>query len=283
MTKGRVNLGLVSIVFALVGASALGACSDDDTNTGDTAGTNSGGKSGGGGSAGKGGASAGSGGASAGKGGASAGNGGDAGATEGGAAGSGEGGAAGTGEGGEAGFAEGGEGPDLPCAPALVKPTGVPTDIAVKDTATLVAVYAAVGVQTYTCKATTVDTTTTYAWATPSVPTANLYNQACALAGTHYAGPHWKANDGSILAGTVLRTVAQVGAIPWVLLPTSVDGGVAGVLTPVKAIQRLATVGGTAPANSSCTAANVNATAAIPYTANYYFYSGTDIIPAAVP
>ena len=39
-------------------------------------------------------------------------------------------------------------------------------------------------------------------------------------------------------------------------------------------------VGGIAPL-TPCTAANVEAKAAIPYTADYYFYSGADIIPAA--
>ncbi len=279
--RGKINLGLASVLVVLVGAASLGACSsDDDTGTG-TGGGGSGGKAGSSGSAGKGG-TAGAGGATAGSGGTTAGRGGEAGLEEGGAAGSSEGGAAGSGE--EAGSAgEGGSGPLTPCAPALVKPTAVPTAIQVKDSAVLVAVYAAEGVQTYTCTATTVNTTTTYAWSA-AVPTANLYGQACGLAGTHYAGPHWKANDGSIILGTRIRSAdsATASSIPQLLLSAAVDLGTAGVLTPVTAVQRLNTVGGIAP-TTACSVTNVNGTAAIPYTASYYFYSGADIIPPATP
>ena len=145
----------------------------------------------------------------------------------------------------------------------------------------LVAAYAAEGVQTYVCTATTVDTTTTYAWSA-AVPTANLYGQACTLAGTHYNGPHWKANDGSIILGTRIRNAdsATADSIPQLVLSAAVDLGVAGVLTSVTAVQRLHTIGGTAP-TTACTAGNVNGIAAIPYTADYYFYSGADIIPPA--
>jgi len=277
----RVNWGLASVLLAFGGAMASGACSDDDVNTVSTAG--SGGKSGGAGTAGRAGG-AGTAGATAG-GGTSGGEGGTAGSVEGGAAGSleaGAAGAAGAGEAGSGGAAGGG--PELPCAPPLSKPTAVPANLVVKDEAVLVAVYAAEGVQTYTCTPTTVDTTTTYAWSAASVPTATLYNQACTLAGTHYAGPHWKANDGSILVGTRVRSAdsATANSIPQLILSAAVDAGVAGVLTPVTAIQRLHTVGGIAP-TTACTAANANATAAIPYTADYYFYSGADIIPPATP
>lgn len=278
---GRGNLGLASVLIALVGAMALSACGDDDDNTPGGAGAGSGGRSGAAGTAGT------SGRGGAGSGGAPIGEGGTAGETGGGAGTAGEAGEGGMGGDGGMGGSEAGAGgeagsaPVTPCAPALTKPAGVPTAIAVKPEAVLVAVYAATGVQTYTCVATTVNTTTTYAWSS-SVPTANLYGQACGLAGTHYAGPHWKANDGSILLGTRLRDAASTTAnsVPLLLLSAAVDAGVAGVLTPVTAIQRLNTVGGTAP-TTACSAANVNGTAAIPYTADYYFYSGADIIPPA--
>jgi len=142
-------------------------------------------------------------------------------------------------------------------------------------------VYAATGAQTYTCTGTTVGTTTTYAWA--GSPAASLYDQTCTLAGTHYAGPHWKSNDGSIVKGTLVRSAASVTAnsIPQLLLSAAndpQDPGVAGILTPVTAVQRLSTVAGIAP-TTACTATNVGETFAAPYSATYYFYSGTDIIP----
>jgi len=127
-----------------------------------------------------------------------------------------------------------------------------------------------------------VNNTPTYAWT--GAPTANLYDQNCMLAGTHYAGPHWKANDGSIVKGALVRSAdsATANSIAQLLLSAASDPqdpGLAGILTPVTAVQRLNTVAGIAP-TTACTAGNVNETYPAPYTATYYFYSGTDIIPA---
>jgi Protein of unknown function (DUF3455) len=174
----------------------------------------------------------------------------------------------------------GGEGPTTPCGPSsLTKPT-VPTDIQVADSAVLVAAYAAEGTQTYTCQVTGAGDAATYAWSTASTPSANLYGSDCTIAVTHYAGPHWKANDGSIILGTKVRSVASstAASIVQLLLSAVVDGGSTGILTPVTAVQRLNTVGGIAP-STGCDAAHVNGTVAVPYTATYYFYSGSNIIP----
>jgi hypothetical protein len=155
----------------------------------------------------------------------------------------------------------------------------VATDIHVGVGAVLVAAFAAEGTQIYTCTASTT-TPTTYAWSAASVPSARLYDSDCALAVTHYAGPHWKANDGSIILGTKVRGVASAtaGSIQQLLLSTVPDGGNTGLLSPVTAVQRLNTVGGVAPA-TGCDAAHVSGTVAVPYTAEYYFYKGTGIIP----
>jgi hypothetical protein len=63
-------------------------------------------------------------------------------------------------------------------------------------------------------------------------------------------------------------------AVPWLLLSATTtpapDGG--GVLADATFVQRLNTVGGVAPAGSTCTAANVGATAEVPYTADYVFW-----------
>jgi hypothetical protein len=95
-----------------------------------------------------------------------------------------------------------------------------------------------------------------------------------------YAGPHWKATDGSIILGTKVRGVASATAnsIQQLLLSTVPDAGVTGLFSPVTAVQRLNTVGGVAPA-SGCDSTTVNSTVAVPYTATYYFYSGANIIP----
>lgn len=188
--------------------------------------------------------------------------------------------AAGAGEGGAAEAGSGGQSATPPCGPgSLTKPT-VPTDIQVADSAVLVAAYAAEGTQTYTCQATGTGSGATYAWSTASVPSANLYGADCTIAATHYAGPHWKANDGSIILGTKVRSVASstAASVPQLILSAAVDGGTTGILTPVTAVQRLDTVAGVAP-STGCDAAHVNGTVAVPYTATYYFYSGTNIVP----
>ena len=112
------------------------------------------------------------------------------------------------------------------------------------------------------------------------MPSANLYGANCAVAGTHYAGPHWKANDGSIILGAKVRSVASstAGSIAQLILSATVDAGASGIFTPVTAVQRLNTVGGIAP-GTGCDAAHVSETVAVPYTATYYFYSGSNIIP----
>jgi hypothetical protein len=161
----------------------------------------------------------------------------------------------------------------------LVKPD-VPADIQVADSAVLVAAYAAQGTQIYTCQASGTGDATTYAWSTASVPDATLYDATCTIAATHYAGPHWRANDGSIILGTKVRGVASATAssVQQLLLSTVPDTGSAGIFSPVTAVQRLHTVAGIAPA-TGCDAVHLNAMVAVPYTADYYFYSGADIIP----
>ena len=141
--------------------------------------------------------------------------------------------------------------------------------------------YGAVGTQTYTCTATDTGAGMTYAWSTTSVPAASLRDADCDEVGTHYAGPRWKSNDGSIALGVRVRSVpsAAPSSIPQLLLSATAEAAT-GVLTPVTAIQRLDTVGGVAPA-TGCAVATVGATVAVPYTANYYFYSGANSIPAA--
>jgi hypothetical protein len=100
-----------------------------------------------------------------------------------------------------------------------------------------------------------------------------LYDDSCQAVGVHSAGPTWKWNaDGSQVVGArVAAADSPVGAIPWLLLSAASHAG-AGKMADVSYVQRVATLGGTAPA--SCTAAQVTQTLSVPYTASYYFFKG---------
>jgi hypothetical protein len=64
------------------------------------------------------------------------------------------------------------------------------------------------------------------------------------------------------------------GAIPWLLLEEAgTQRGPGGdILAHTTFVQRLNTAGGVAPATGCSEAANVGATALVPYTADYFFY-----------
>src|SRR6266446_6396980 len=69
--------------------------------------------------------------------------------------------------------------------------------------------------------------------------------------GLHYAGPTWEHKDGSKVVGTVLQRSpsADPNAIPWLLLQAVSNEG-DGRFSDVTYIQRVNTVGGTAPATA---------------------------------
>lgn len=124
------------------------------------------------------------------------------------------------------------------------------------------------GYQVYECRANP-DRAGALEWAFVA-PDADLYDTAGRKIGTHYAGPHWEAADGSKVVGKVTRRAdaPETGAIPWLLLEAK-SVGHAGAFSRVTSIQRVATVGGVAPAGG-CT--QVGATSRVPYTADYYFF-----------
>jgi hypothetical protein len=102
-------------------------------------------------------------------------------------------------------------------------------------------------------------------------PEATLFADPCyALeVGIHYAGPTWEANDGSkVVAARISGCTPQRGAIPWLLLgaTSTSDYGRFGRTTH---IQRVNTIGGTAPAEAG---AFIGDEARVPYTTEYYFY-----------
>lgn len=145
-------------------------------------------------------------------------------------------------------------------------PAATPAALAPPADQNLAFVLDATGVQQYACNA----TPTGAAW-TFVAPTADLFKDGF-VAGTHYAGPTWKGNDGSTVVGArVAGAPVDATAIPWLLLSVVSNSGWLGGMSDVTAIQRLATTGGLAPA-TGCDTAHLGATAAVPYTAKYFFY-----------
>ena len=87
--------------------------------------------------------------------------------------------------------------------------------------------------------------------------------------GIHYAGPTWESASGSTVVGTVLeRCTPDPDATPWLLLEASSSQG-RGIFQRVTYIQRVNTVGGTAPTDPGDF---VGEEVEVPYTAEYYFY-----------
>jgi hypothetical protein len=104
-------------------------------------------------------------------------------------------------------------------------------------------------------------------------PDANLFasKNYRGLIGTHYGGPTWESNSGSLV--TSLGTLAipctpDPTAIPWLRLPGVTSTG-PGIFDGVTYIQRVNTVGGLRPSTPGMT---VGEEVGVPYTTEYYFY-----------
>jgi hypothetical protein len=123
--------------------------------------------------------------------------------------------------------------------------------------------------------ATTTDGGTTYVW-TFTHPSAQLADCHDVVIGQHSAptaptSPQWTNADGSMVEGKkVAAFTPDKSAIPWLLLSADAHTGT-GIMSHVKYVQRVDTVGGNAPA-TGCDATTVGATADVPYTADYYFF-----------
>jgi len=126
------------------------------------------------------------------------------------------------------------------------------------------------GAQVYVCK-TKEGAAGAYEW-TLKAPDAELFDEKGQKIGKHYGGPTWESTDGSKVVGQLRAKVdsPEATAIPWLLLDAKTTEGT-GVLSKVKNIQRLATVGGKAP-TTGCDAAHENAETRVDYTATYYMY-----------
>ena len=138
----------------------------------------------------------------------------------------------------------------------------VPDSLKPAANESLAFVVPAKGVQIYECR--------TAKWVFIA-PEAELFDRAGKKIGSHYAGPHWESADGSKIAGAVKARAdaPAAGAIPWLLLGTK-SVGAEGAFSKVTSIQRVATVGGVAPAGDC---AQAGAKARVEYTADYYFFT----------
>jgi len=140
----------------------------------------------------------------------------------------------------------------------------------------LVTTAHAKGVQIYECRAPK-DAQGKFEWVFTG-PEAELADAQGKRVGTHYAGPHWEALDGSKVVGAVLQKAdaPDANAIPWLLLGAK-SVGPEGTFSRVNAIQRVNTAGGKAP-SAPCAAANAGEIARVAYTADYHLYGAASAL-----
>jgi hypothetical protein len=153
------------------------------------------------------------------------------------------------------------------CASA---PPPTPAQLHVPEGETLIKQFHATGVQIYECAPAKSDPSQ-FEWAFRG-PEAKLLTSRGSAAGKHYAGPTWESSDGSAVVGEVIASSPspQPGSIAWLLLRAKGTAG-NGVFTHVRFIQRLNTVGGSAPA-PACRKEQAGQQLRAAYSADYYFY-----------
>jgi uncharacterized protein DUF3455 len=106
-------------------------------------------------------------------------------------------------------------------------------------------------------------------------PDAVLYDSSFAQVGTHGLGPNWTSTvDSSVVNGAKTAGVnsTATGAIQWLLLQATSNTGT-GVFSDITWVQRLNTAGGPAP-TSGCDATTAGMDVRVPYSADYYFFTG---------
>jgi len=150
-------------------------------------------------------------------------------------------------------------------------PDDVPASLNVPSGQVLTQQLHATGVQVYRCETAKADPAS-FEWAFKQ-PEATLFAKSGRNVGKHYAGPTWEANDGSKVTGEVIARANSpaAGAIPWLLLRVKTTSGT-GIFGAVQSIQRLHTVGGSAPADG-CTQAQAGQELRVAYSADYLFYA----------
>jgi|SRR5580700_9482637 FtsP/CotA-like multicopper oxidase with cupredoxin domain len=125
------------------------------------------------------------------------------------------------------------------------------------------------GSQIYTCTAKPGGAG--FEW-TFKAPEATLSDASGKPVAEHFAGPTWRAEDGSTVVGEVAANAPAPSGqgIAWLLLKAKSHQG-AGAFAGVSYIQRIETNGGLAP-SVGCDAAHVDQEQKVPYTAVYLFY-----------
>jgi hypothetical protein len=146
----------------------------------------------------------------------------------------------------------------------------VPGPLQVPPTQELIQQLHATGVQIYQCQPTKSDPSQ-FEWAFKQ-PEATLLTKGGRNFGKHYGGPSWEANDGSKVIGEVVAHYdsPNPNSIPWLLLRAKATSG-NGVFKDVQFVQRLNTVGGSAPLGA-CRQDQAGQQGRAPYTADYVFY-----------
>jgi Protein of unknown function (DUF3455) len=140
-------------------------------------------------------------------------------------------------------------------------PGDLPVALSVPATECLKKRVTGVGFQIYACQV--------GSWVLKA-PEANL-TMGGKFVGNHFLGPTWQWRDGSKLKAS--KTASAPGAtaadVPWLLLTVTKEEG-AGELAGTKHILRIATKGGSPP---TVICSNATAEVAVPYEAEYLFYS----------
>ena len=157
------------------------------------------------------------------------------------------------------------------CATLSLPTLEVPERLRPASDESVAIIAMAKGVQIYECRASK-ERPGSHEWVFVA-PEADLFDARGNKIGKHYAGPHWEAVDGSKISGTVKERVdaPQANAIPWLLLTAKSDGG-EGAFSKITSVQRVNTVGGTAP-ETGCSSATAGTVARVPYTADYYMFA----------
>jgi hypothetical protein len=127
------------------------------------------------------------------------------------------------------------------------------------------------GVQIYRCgHPKDADASSAPSWVFDA-PRATLLDADGKPAARHYAGPTWEAPDGSRITGkvTARADASEPGAIAWLLLKAE-SAGTPGRFDRVRAVQRLFTSGGAAPAGAC---SRLGEALEVPYRAVYVFWA----------
>jgi len=162
------------------------------------------------------------------------------------------------------------------CGTPALKPTPptvvVPGNLQAPANESLVRTLWADGVQVYECRKAADASFPEWVFVAPEAKLADANGTPM---GRHYAGPTWEAGDGSKVVGVVKAKVdaPDPHAIAWLLLETH-STGKPGVFAKVTSIQRVATVGGAAPA-TGCGSATIGKRERVPYQAQYAQYAPT--------